>query len=91
MFLAVALTSVPAFTWSFGITMFPFPSIVKPASSGLNVHALPFFVAVTVFLLPCGSVYSIVIDPRSASAGGVTLTVPSSFAFTVGAAGAPGV
>ena len=86
--LAVALTSVLSLTLSSGIVITPVVSFTVTSDPSGTVH-LPSspFVAVTVLSFPSLSLYFTVTDFVSASVGGVTVTVPSSFAFTVGAAG----
>ena len=86
---AFALTSVPSFTLSAGTVITPvFGSTVTSDPSGTAHLPASSFVAVTVFLFPSLSVYVTSTVFVSASVGGVTVTLPSSFAFTVGAAGA---
>ena len=89
---AFAVTSVLSATLSAGIVIFPdVGSTVTPfgAFSGSFHFPSSPFVAVTVTgsVAPCG-VYVTETSFVSASVGGVTVTLPSSFAFTVGAAGA---
>ena len=83
---ASALTSVPSLTLSAGITIFP-SSTFNPLSAG-TVHfpVSGSFVAVTFFSFPSLSVYVTSTVFVSASVGGVTVTLPSSFASTFGAA-----
>ena len=80
---AFALTFVPGLNFSAGITMLPSWSTVNPLSFGLNVQPPPLFVAVTS--LPP---YLIVTVAVSSSFGGVIVTLPSSFSFNSGRAGA---
>ena len=86
---ATALTSVPSFTLSAGITIFP-SSTFNPLSAGLNVQVPSSpFVAVTFtgFVCPSG-VYVTSTSFVSTSVGGVTVTSPLSLASTFGATGA---
>ena len=80
---ACALTFVPGLNLSAGITMLPPWSTFNPLSAGLNVQLLPSFVAITSL-----SPYLIVTVAVSASFGGVIVTLPSSFSFNSGRAGA---
>ena len=86
---AFALTSVPSLTLSAGTVITPvFGSTVTSDPSGtLHLPSSPF-VAVTVFLFPSLSVYVTSTDFVSLSVGGVTVTLPSSFASTFGEFGA---
>ena len=89
---AFAVTSVPFATLSAGIVTFPVVgSTVKPsgASAGSVQFPSSSFVTVTVFgsVDPSG-VYVTSTDFVSASVGGVTSTLPSSFAVTLGFPGA---
>ena len=86
--LAVAVTSVPSFTLLAGIVIAPVVSSTVTSDPAGTVH-LPSspFVAVTVLSFPSLSLYVTSTVFVSASVGGVTVTLPSSFAFTVGAAG----
>ena len=86
---ATATTSVPSFTLSSGIVTFPVcGSIVTSEPSGTLQVPFASLVAITVTGLSAPSgVYVISTVLVSASAGGVTSMLPSSFASTFGAAG----
>ena len=86
---AFALTSVPSFTLSAGTVITPVSGSTVASDPSGTVH-LPSspFVAVTFLSFPSLSLYVTSTVFVSASVGGTTSTLPSSFAFTVGAAGA---
>ena len=87
---AFAVTFSPALIFSFGSVTTPvvlsiFIEVSVPSGS---FHSPFSFVATSVCGCPAASVYLISTDFVSSSAGGVTFTLPSSSAFTSGAAGA---
>ena len=89
---ALAVTVVLSATLSAGIVIFPVAgSTFTPSGAFSGNFQFPSspFVAVTVTgsVAPCG-VYVTETSFVSSSVGGVTVTLPSSFAVTVGAAGA---
>ena len=86
---AFAVTSVPSFTLSAGTVITPVSgSTFTSDPSGTDHLSSAPFVAVTVLSFPSLSLYVTVTVFVSASVGGVTVTLPSLFAVTVGAAGA---
>ena len=87
---AVAVTFSPALILSFGSVTVPVVlSIVMEASVPSGSFHSPFsFVATSVWSFPSWSLYVIVTLFVSSSAGGVTVTPPSPFDFTLGAFGA---
>ena len=87
--MAFAVTSVPSFTFSASTVITPvFGSTVTSDPSGtLHLPSSPF-VAVTFLSFPSLSVYVTSTVFVSLSVGGVTVTLPSLFAVTVGACGA---
>ena len=93
-FSATAFTSLPSLTWFAGIVTTPVVgSIVIDGSVPSGNFHCPFasFVATRVPWWSFSSVYVIWTTSTSLSVGGVTVTDPSSFAFSSGAAGLAGV
>ena len=87
---AFALTSVPSFTLSAGTVITPLSgsTVTSDPSGTLHLPVCGSFVAVTVFSFPSLSLYVTETSFVSLSVGGVTVTLPSLFAVTVGACGA---
>ena len=93
-FSAIAFTSLPSLTWFAGIVTTPVVGSIfidgSVPSGNFQTPSSPF-VATRVPSWSFSSVYVIWTTSTSLSAGGVTVTDPSSFAFRVGASGLAGV